>query len=141
MRESGPCIARDALPDPACTPGATDPRVTSANIDSTICAPGYTRTVRPPSHVTASIKHERMDAYRDIGPTSTYELDHLIPLELGGAPASSANLWPEPLQGPNNARTKDQVENDLHRAVCADRVELTVAQHEIATDWRTTRSG
>jgi hypothetical protein len=34
---------------------------------------------------------------------SDYELDHLIPLELGGAPAEAANLWPEPWNGEPNA--------------------------------------
>ena len=129
------------MPDRACTPGATDPRVAQANIDNTICVTGYTKTVRPPQHVTASIKRERMEAYGLAGPMSAYELDHLIPLELGGASASSANLWPEPWDGPAGARAKDQVENALRREVCAHRVALAVAQREIASDWRTVSSG
>ena len=44
------------LPDPKCTPGATDPRVTQSNIQSTICVPGYTKTVRPSTSVTDPIK-------------------------------------------------------------------------------------
>lgn len=140
MRD-GTCSARDGLPDPACTPGGTDPRVTSANIDRTICVSGYTKTVRPAVSVTSAIKRERMAAYGATGSPSDYELDHLIPLELGGAPADVANLWPEPLQGGEGATTKDQVENALHRAVCAHRLALADAQRAIATNWRTAPAG
>jgi hypothetical protein len=38
--------------------GMTDPRVTQANIQATICRRGYTRTVRPPREVTDAIKHQ-----------------------------------------------------------------------------------
>lgn len=136
MRDGWGCETHNGLPDPACTPGATDPRVTQANIDATICRTGYTKTVRPPVHVTSSIKRERMDAYGATGPMSAYELDHLIPLEIGGAPADVANLWPEPLNGADGALDKDQVENSLHRRVCAHVLSLAAAQRAIATNWR-----
>ena len=45
------------LPDPNCTPGAIDTAVTQDNIDSTICASGYTATVRPANSVTVSYTH------------------------------------------------------------------------------------
>jgi hypothetical protein len=68
----------------------------------------------------------------------TIELDHLIPLELGGANDTS-NLWPEisdePGQGFRNS--KDQVENDLKSAVCAHRIAIADAQNAIATNWTT----
>jgi hypothetical protein len=84
--QSSTCIAiNDILPDPNCTPGATDPAVTQDNIDSTICVSGYTKTVRPPTSVTNPIKLERMQAYGFTDSKSNYELDHLIPLEVGGA--------------------------------------------------------
>src|SRR5713226_10375703 len=85
----------DVLSDPKCTPGSTDSAVTQANIDSTICVSGYTQTVRPPVSVTEPIKIERMHAYGFTDSLSNYELDHLIPLELGGATADIRNLWPE----------------------------------------------
>lgn len=34
------------LPDPSCTPGASDPAVTQDNIGSTICKAGYMTKVR-----------------------------------------------------------------------------------------------
>jgi hypothetical protein len=78
-----------------------------------------------------------MRAYGDVGPASAYELDHLIPLELGGAPRSPMNLWPEPWNGDDGAKTKDQIENELHSRVCAGLIPLKVAQQRIAANWRT----
>jgi hypothetical protein len=99
--------------------------------------PGYTKTVRPRVSVTTPIKRTQLVAYGDHRPLSFYELDHLIPLELGGAPATVANLWPEPWQGTLGARAKDVVENTLHRRVCAGAMSLASGQRAIATDWRT----
>ena len=78
------CTARDGLPDPTCTPGVADPRVTQANIHETICRSGYSANVRPPTSVTVPIKAERMSAYGYTDAPANYELDHLISLELGG---------------------------------------------------------
>jgi hypothetical protein len=44
------------------------------------------------------IKHERLRAYGlpdSKKQMNLHELDHLVPLGLGGAPADVANLWPE----------------------------------------------
>lgn len=41
------CTSVGGLPDPACTPGAVDPRVTQNNISATICKRGYSTSVRP----------------------------------------------------------------------------------------------
>ena len=130
------CVSQAGLPDPACTPGAIDPRVTQASIASTICARGYTATVRPPVSVTEPIKRQEMAAYGLQGqPLSTTELDHLIALELGGAAADVANLWPQPWGGDGNAHMKDAVENFLNREVCRETIALADAQRMIATDW------
>src|SRR2546421_8893359 len=59
----GVCQARGLLPDPTCTPGATNPAVTQDTIASTICVKGWTATVRPPVSVTTQIKIEREIAY------------------------------------------------------------------------------
>jgi len=134
---AGTCHARavpnGTLPDPACTPGAIDPHVTQDTIATTICrSGGYTSTVRPPASVTGTEKRSALRAYNDTAPSSSYELDHLVSLELGGSPNSPRNLWPEPGAAPN---PKDKLETALHDLVCAHRMTLVDAQNAIATDW------
>ena len=126
------CHASGLLPDPACTPGATNPAVTQATIGQTICVTGWTTTVRPPTSYTNPLKVRQMAAYGVHAAPSTVEEDHLVPLELGGAPRDEHNLWPEAWAG---AHLKDLVENRLHRDVCAGRVTLAAAQLAMATDW------
>jgi hypothetical protein len=132
----GSCHARGAglfsLPDPRCTPGAISPAVTQANLDSTVCSPGYTKTVRPPESVTEHEKEASLAAYGDSGPLHDYEYDHLVPLELGGAANDPRNLWPEPGTTPN---PKDGLENRLRSTVCAGELSLAAAQREVAVDW------
>ena len=72
-----------------------------------VCVVGYSTAVRPPVSVTEPIKAAVMHAYGDRGPPSEYELDHLVPLELGGAPRDLRNMWPEPTAA---ARVKDRRE-------------------------------
>src|ERR1700720_3665021 len=74
------------LPDPKLTPGDAF-EVTVQDL----CVSGYTKKVR---NVPAEMKRE---VYQEYGVTShgpgDYEVDHLIPLELGGS-NSIKNLWP-----------------------------------------------
>src|SRR5215469_18859799 len=129
---AGPCRTRDhgLLPDRACTPGAIDPAVTQANIGSTICRAGYTGTVRPPESQTEAFKWNVAEpAYGQHDVSG--ELDHLVPLELGGA-NDARNLWVEAGPIPN---AKDAVENALNHAVCDGRITLRAAQREIARNW------
>jgi hypothetical protein len=119
-------------PDPTCTPGALNPAATQAAIDRTICAEGWTATVRPPESITEQEKAASMAAYGDTNPLHYYEYDHFVPLELGGATNDPRNLWPEPGASPN---PKDTVENELRQQVCDGQITLTQAQHEIVTNW------
>lgn len=123
-------------PDPRVTPGAIDTAITQANIDSTICVANYTATVRPPASVTNGLKRAQLasDAYPD-KTMRDYEEDHLISLEIGGAPRDPRNLWPEHWAGPRGAHDKDKLENALHRLVCAHKLPLAAAQNAIKTDW------
>ena len=126
------------LPNPQRTPGATNPKVTQADIGSTICASGWTSTVRPSSSYTTSLKEQQLAsgyAYQGDTNPSDYEEDHLISLELGGSPTSVQNLWPEPYNVTDGARTKDQIENKLNSLVCAGSLSLTKAQQMIAANW------
>ena len=131
----GRCSYRDhgQLPDPRCTPGSVDPAVTQADIRSTVCKKGWTATVRPPESQTERFKyHVAYPAYGTPQSERT-ELDHLVPLELGGS-NDATNLWPEYPPTPN---PKDKVEDALKAAVCDGRVKLAAAQAAIAADWLT----
>ena len=135
---AAPPARAQVLPDPWQTPGAIDPRITEANIASTICVPGYTERVRPPEDVSYRLKHELMAAYGHRGERLRYyELDHLIPLELGGAPLARANLWVEPRRARDgwDAARKDELERALNKLVCTHRLDLATAQRDIATNW------
>lgn len=131
----GRCVAHDGLPDTACTPGAVNPDVTQGNIASTICRRGWTATIRPPRAYTTALKRRQIVEYGAYAGKSlaAYEEDHLIPLELGGAPRDPRNLWPEAGASRN---PKDGVEDAGRRSVCAHRLTLTDAQGRIAGDWR-----
>jgi len=125
------CVERRGLPDPRCTPGAVRPGVSLA----VLCAPGYSRSVRPPESWTEPLKFAQMRAYGLPGAARAYEEDHLVPLSIGGAPRDPANLWPEPRGGPFDAGQKDELETWAARMACAGRVPLGRLQHDMAADW------
>jgi hypothetical protein len=135
MPAPGTCTlgSRDGqpLPDPRCTPGAVNPMVTQATIEVTICRSGWTSTVRPSVSKTSRMKVASARSY-SLSPEDKGEYDHLVSLELGGAPDDPRNLWVEPGSIPN---PKDAVENKLNRAVCSGLVPLAVAQKAIASNW------
>jgi hypothetical protein len=133
------CRSSGALPDPRCTPGAVDPRVDQADLKGTICLRGYTSRVRPVASYTGRLKRRQLAAYGWYAgrAPSGYEEDHLIPLELGGAPSDPRNLWPEARSGASgSAGQKDVLENYLHRAVCSGAMTLRDAQRAITRNWR-----
>ena len=83
-------------PDPETTPGVTNPQVTQANIQQTICVRGWTRTIRPSRSYTDTLKTRQLQGTRFTDKNSAhYEEDHFISLELGGHPRDAKNLWPE----------------------------------------------
>ena len=128
-------VPSGCLPRHDLTPGTLDRRVTQANIAITICRPGYARSVRPPFAHSNRMKHRVMRTYGVTGNIHQYELDHLIPLELGGCPYCETNLWPEPRNVFPGAKEKDEVEDYLHYKVCSQEMALSEAQREIASDW------
>jgi hypothetical protein len=126
---SGGAAAQTAVPDPTLTPGAV--RTTDV---ADVC-----------SHGTAHLRHMTRDRSDAImaeyglpgGPHPDFEIDHLIPLGIGGAD-DDRNLWPEPrvtVDSEWSAERKDQVEAKLRALVCAGRLDITVAQQAIADDW------
>jgi len=125
---SASCQINGAYPDASCTPGNVFSAVTTVQV----CTPGYTKTVR---HVPQSVKDA---VYAEYGIAShisgQYQIDHFIPLELGGSNDIS-NLWPEPAAPQPGFHQKDQVENYLHAQVCSGTKSLTDAQNAITSDW------
>jgi hypothetical protein len=107
------------------TPGVLNPDVTQANIDTTICKHGWTKTIRPPTSYTNELKRKQMREYGVGGALSDYQEDHLISLELGGHPTDPRNLWPEPYP---RASEVDSMENELNAQVCSGQISLEQAQ-------------
>jgi len=98
-----------------------NPDVTPATQGQTICSSGYTKTVRPSTSFTNGIKkrllrEQAMDFEAEKG---SYELDHIVPLALGGHPRNLHNLTLQPWEGPNGAKRKDRLEVKLQCLVCS----------------------
>jgi hypothetical protein len=97
------------LPDAKLTPGDTFD-VTAEDV----CVPGYAKKVRA---VPAWLKRQ---AYAEYGitqyRTGDYEVDHLIPLSLGGS-NSIRNLWPQSTKTwPWNSYVKDALPEETAQA-------------------------
>lgn len=117
------CMFLGPLPDPVCTPGDIQSR--SAKV---VCTPGWASRHR---HVTQATKALVYASYRLTGPHPfpEWEVDHRIPLEIGGS-NSTRNLWPE-----HNPQSKDRLENRTHEKVCTGRMSLSHAQRIFKGDW------
>ena len=117
------------LPDPVLTPGA----VASTDV-SVVCTPGYSKSVRHTPRWLKAKVYRKYGIPRDDGP---YEMDHLIPLGIGGADVEE-NLWPESRAAtPDNAYDKDRLEFKLYEMVCHHGLDIRVAQRDIAANWVT----
>lgn len=112
------------LPDRQATPGRW-----THDGPSKFCHSSYIEQVRDVSETTK----RRVFAEYGISYAkhSHYEVDHLVPLELGGS-NSIKNLWPEKGKIPN---AKDGVENELHDLVCQPRLGVGKTRRAIARDW------
>ncbi len=124
------------LPNPHFTPGQTDPALT----ESVLRDPSFrTEEVRD---VTRDMRIQVFAEYGmdwNVVDHRKYELDHLIPLGVGGASAER-NLWPEPLHvdvhGQDlGAKTKDRLEDKVIKLFREGRLSLQTAQSEFTTDW------
>ena len=136
-------------------PGPTDNRITQANIHETICTSGWTKKVRPNSMYTGFVMKLEMGnggdvpspaaagrMYHVVGthlnqPLSLYELDHNVPLELGGNPEDPINLKLQIWDGPDGAHLKDHAENKVHALVCSGAMRLVDGQQVFLSDnWK-----
>src|SRR5206468_11785838 len=59
--------------DLARTPGVVNPDVTQANIATTVCKHGWTRTIRPPTDYTNALKLKQMREYGVRGSPAQYQ--------------------------------------------------------------------
>jgi len=129
------------VPDPRCTPGGINPSVTPDVLRN----PSWRTRCDRNCESSESEKHVAYHWYgvraphRNSGDNQVCELDHLVPLELGGADGLG-NIWPE--CGPDATvldsryfKIKDRVENYLADEVKAGRMPLDAAQRGIASDW------
>jgi class 3 adenylate cyclase len=121
---------RSNLIDPAIA--AHHARVAKRTADG-ICSTG-TRQLRHWDHN----RDDRIMAEYGLpsGPHPQYEVDHLVPLCLGGAD-SDANLWPEPrrsIEPTWNAERKDELEARLCSLACSGQPDVGEAQREISED-------
>lgn len=129
------------LPDKNCNPGAINPSVTLAVIQNKRFTTKCLRNQATTTEAKESIYswYGLSKPTRNRGPTQTCELDHIIPLELGGADTLD-NIWPQ--CGPKSVglnerffKEKDIVENLLTDRVRNGDMNLTAAQIGIANDW------
>ena len=117
-------------------PGVYLAEVRQTNIGATICVSGWTATVRPSTSYTQSLKRLMLTrAGLDPKDAVKYELDHFVPLALGGHPRSEDNLWLQSWDGAWNARIKDQLERKLQVMVCAGQISLQAARKAVQNDW------
>jgi hypothetical protein len=114
-----------------------NPAVTPETIQSTICVKGWTASIRPPVSYTNRIKKQRLhEMGLPLELIGDFQLDHKLPLSLGGSPDDPRNLI---LQDQDEAEGKDAVERCLPAAVCSGLISLTDAQQAIWRDWRSAR--
>jgi hypothetical protein len=117
--------------------GALNPVVNQSTIGQTICVPGYAKGVRPSTSYTNGVKQTLMQrAKMNPALAQSYELDHTIPLALGGHPRKLDNLALQIWEGENGAKKKDRLEVKLQCLVCSHQVTLATAQREIVEDWQ-----
>jgi hypothetical protein len=131
-RTADQLVAAHVLPDPAITPGVVNPAVTPATIAQTICVHGWTATVRPPTSFTDKLRnaatpagHQPLDG----------ELDHLMSIEDGGAPADRKNLWWMIYADRYGARVKDVLETKISHLVCKNQITLDDARAALTGNW------
>lgn len=114
-----------------------NPDVRSDTLSATICMVGYTKTVRPATSYTNGVKKKllREQGLDFMEHKKEYELDHIIPLTLGGHPRNIHNLMLQKWEGEDGAKVKDKLEVRLSKMVCKGKISLTAAQTCIWKDW------
>jgi hypothetical protein len=108
----------DQLPNPKLTPGK------------------IARTDKDRKGVTEEMERHLFDRYHiPWRRRPEFKVDHLIPIELGGADVME-NLWPQSLYArPYSVERKELLTRNLVSRVASGKMSLAQAQKEISEDW------
>lgn len=108
----------DMLPNPKLTPGK------------------IARNDKDRNGVTEEMERHLFDRYHILWRRRPeFKVDHLIPLELGGADVMD-NLWPQSLSArPYSVERKELLTRHLLARIAAGKMTLAQAQKEISEDW------
>lgn len=121
-----PGIAFAQLPDNYKTPGAA----TKANMKQ-ICAADYAGSVKP---VAGWQRTEALSRYGLRPESFSGDLDHLIPVALGGS-NDPDNLFPFHPQNELTLDAKNRLADKLRQMVCDGKMSLKDAQDAFKKDW------
>ena len=121
-----PEIAAAQLPSSFQTPGAKG----KAN-EAQVCAADFEASAKP---VAKWQKEQALERYGKRPEDYPGDLDHLIPVSLGGT-NDPDNLWPLPSNRGMGPGEKNALDLKLHELVCAKSITLKVAQDAIKKDW------
>jgi len=121
-----PVAAAAQLPSNYKTPGAT----MKAN-NAQICAADFTSQAKP---VAGWQRAEALERYGLRPDNFTGDLDHLVPVSLGGS-NDPDNLWPFHAQGDFTLDAKNALAAKLRDMVCAGKISLKDAQDAFKKDW------
>jgi hypothetical protein len=123
-----PAMAAEIRPDPNKTGGSVE-----YHTPVQVC--GHSSEHR---HFSNALRDEVLQRYGlPPGPHPDYEIDHLVPVCLGGGNDVS-NLWPQPRRNIElkwNAEAKDRLETVLCDLVCDGLLDIGDAQEAIIADW------
>jgi hypothetical protein len=121
-----PALAAAQLPSSFQTPG----NKSKAN-EAQVCAADYEASVKP---IAKWQRDQAIERYGRRPEDFTGELDHLIPLSLGGT-NDPDNVWPMPPSKTMGPEQKQALDLKLHQLVCDKTLKLKDAQDAIKKDW------
>jgi len=121
-----PALAAAQLPSAFQTPG----NKSKAN-DAQICAADFEASVKP---IAKWQRDQALERYGKRPEDFTGELDHLIPISLGGT-NDPDNVWPIPPSKTMGPEQKKALDLKLHQLVCDKTLKLKDAQDAIKKDW------
>ncbi len=114
------------LPSAFQTPG----NKSKAN-EAQVCAADFEASVKP---MAKWQRDQALERYGKRPEDFTGELDHLIPISLGGT-NDPENLWPLHANKDMGPAEKKALDQKLHQMVCDKTIKLKDAQDAIKKDW------